>query len=271
MKKFNSFFKDVNGLKMAEQKPIHYFVCSEGSDSLNLNNLTEENTIVEYFDSEDVVDFAKFAEIVKTKPNCVQKHFIVNKGYEYCAVETDNVELTYAFSSIRRYQFVPKLAEGSVTIDMLIEKDKRLEDMAIKLETIREEGSDSLLLNNAAEDNTLVKYFDGNEGVYLVKFASIWIVPALAAGTVTIDTFIKEDKLAKAKRAKFARKPGFKLHDGNGKIIPDGKAFAIQILHNPKKEPYEKDYEEAKGLPKDKLFSRNGMDMHQRKSWQRQG
>ncbi|KAJ2438524.1 hypothetical protein IWW46_004853 [Coemansia sp. RSA 2440] len=120
---------------MAEQKPIHYFVCSEGSDSLNLLNSTEENTIVEYFDSEEDVDLAKSAEIVKSKPNCVQKHFIVNKGYEYRAVETDNVENTYIISSIRRYQFVPKLAAGTATIDAFIEYDKHLEDMAKKLET----------------------------------------------------------------------------------------------------------------------------------------
>ncbi|KAJ1851338.1 hypothetical protein GGH12_006006, partial [Coemansia sp. RSA 1822] len=119
---------------MTEQKPIHYFVCSVGSGSLHLDNRTEENTIVEYFDSEDVVDLAKFAEIVKSKPNCVQKHFIVCEGTEYCAVETDNVENTYIFSSRLKYRFVPKLAAGTATIDMFIEKDKLLGDRATKLD-----------------------------------------------------------------------------------------------------------------------------------------
>ncbi|KAJ2658111.1 hypothetical protein IW148_004824, partial [Coemansia sp. RSA 1199] len=119
---------------MAEQKPIHYFVCSEDSHDLHLDSCTEGNTIVEYFDSEDVVDLAKFAEIVKSKPNCVQKHFIVCEGTEYCAVETDNVENTYIFSSRLKYRFVPKLAAGTATIDMFIEKDKLLGDRATKLD-----------------------------------------------------------------------------------------------------------------------------------------
>ncbi|KAJ1851934.1 hypothetical protein GGH12_002527 [Coemansia sp. RSA 1822] len=177
MEKFNSFFKEVNGLRMAEQKPIHYFVCSVGSNSLHLDNRTEENTIVEYFDSEDVVDLAKFAEIVKSKPNCVQKHFIVNKGTEYCAVETDNVKNTYIISSIRRYQFVPKLAAGTATIDTFIDYDKHLEDMATKLES----------------------------------------------------------------------QPGFKLRDSNGKVIPDGKEFAIQILNDPEEYLNEEDMEDIYG------------------------
>ncbi|KAJ2475192.1 hypothetical protein IWW56_005532, partial [Coemansia sp. RSA 2131] len=118
----------VNGLRMAEQKPIHYFVYSKGSDSLRLNNGTEDNTIVEYFDSENDVDLAKFAEIVKSKPYCVQKHFIINKGNEYRAVETDNVENTYVFSSRHKSWIVPKLTAGTATIDTFIEEDKRLEE-----------------------------------------------------------------------------------------------------------------------------------------------
>ncbi|KAJ2476245.1 hypothetical protein IWW56_005024 [Coemansia sp. RSA 2131] len=180
MEKFNSFFKEVNGLRMTEQKPIHYFVCSVGSDSLHLNSGTEENTIVEYFDSEDVVDLAKFAEIVKSKPNCVQKHFIVNKGTEYYAVETDNVENTYIFSLRHRSCIVLKLAAGTATFDTLIEEYKRL-----------------------------------------------------------------EDKLAKPER-----QPGFKLRDSNGKIIPDGKEFAIHILNDPEDEL---DEEETEGFSSGEL------------------
>ncbi|KAJ1851283.1 hypothetical protein IW147_004495 [Coemansia sp. RSA 720] len=113
---------------MAEQKPIHYFVYSKGSDSLGLTNATEDNTIVKYFDSEEDVDLTKFAEIVKNKPNCVRKHFIVNKGDEYRAVETDNVKNTYVFSGRLKYRIVSKLAAGTATIDTFIEEDKRLEE-----------------------------------------------------------------------------------------------------------------------------------------------
>ncbi|KAJ2139027.1 hypothetical protein IW139_002862 [Coemansia sp. RSA 353] len=117
---------------MNEQKPIHYFVCSKGSDSLGLTNATEDNTIVEYFDSEEDEDLAKFAEIVKTKPNCNQKHFIVYRGDDYCAVETDNVQNIYVFSSILRYQVLPKLVAGTETIDTLIDGDRNLENKLAK-------------------------------------------------------------------------------------------------------------------------------------------
>ncbi|KAJ1784101.1 hypothetical protein LPJ62_004768 [Coemansia sp. RSA 2167] len=113
---------------MNKNKPIHYFVCSKGSDSLGLTNATEDNTIVEYFDSEEDVDLAKFAEIVKSKPNCNQKHFIVYRGDDYCAVETYNVEKTYVFDSIIRFRIAATLAVGEASIDEFIEQDKRLEN-----------------------------------------------------------------------------------------------------------------------------------------------
>ncbi|KAJ2827160.1 hypothetical protein IWW50_002022, partial [Coemansia erecta] len=119
---------------MVKQQPIHYFVRSAGSDALGFNNATEDNTIVEYFDSDDDLDLAKFAEIVKGKPNCVQKHFIVNKGAEYRAVETDNVENTYVFSGRLKYRIVSALAAGAATLDTFIEEDRRLEDNLAKPE-----------------------------------------------------------------------------------------------------------------------------------------
>ncbi|KAJ2425592.1 hypothetical protein GGF47_002479 [Coemansia sp. RSA 2524] len=107
-------------------------MCPEDSDFLLINNTTEDNTIVEYFDSEEDEDLAKFAEIVKTKPNCNQKHFIVYRGDDYCAVETDNVENTYVFSSTREPFIMSKLVEGLETIDTLIEEDKRFKAMLAK-------------------------------------------------------------------------------------------------------------------------------------------
>ncbi|KAJ2500929.1 hypothetical protein GGH96_002343 [Coemansia sp. RSA 1972] len=179
---FDCHFKEVNGLRMAEQKPIHYFVCSEDSHALRHNDTTEDNTIVEYFDIGDDVDLAKLAAVVKSKPNCVQKHFIVNKGNEYRAVETDNVENTYVFSFRRRSLIVPALAAGTTTFDTLIEEYKHL-----------------------------------------------------------------EDKLAKPER-----QPGFKLRDGNGEIIPDGKEFAIQILRD-----REEGEEETEGPSEEEPFFDN--------------
>ncbi|KAJ2278768.1 hypothetical protein J3F81_000317 [Coemansia sp. RSA 371] len=172
---FNFRFPDVNGLRMTEQKPIHYFVCSEDSHARCHYKATEVNSILEYFDSKDDVDLAKLADIVKSKPYCVQKYFIINKGTEYRAVETNNVENTFIFNFEHRSSIVRALVAGTATIDTLIEKYKRLE----------------------------------------YKFANP------------------------------ERQAGFKLRDSNGKIIPDGKEFAIQILRDPGEGS---DEEETKGF-----------------------
>ncbi|KAJ2665979.1 hypothetical protein IW148_001337 [Coemansia sp. RSA 1199] len=161
---------------MAYQKPIHYFMRPEDSCSLHLDNNINDNTIVEYFDSKDDIDLAKFAEIVKTKPNCNQKHFIVYKGDEHRAVDTDNVKNTYIFSS--------------------------------DLES--------------------------------------WVVSMLAAETETIDTLIEEGKRFEAMLAKHVPRPGFKLRDANGEVIPDGKGFSLQILGDPEEVL---DEEDTDGLP----------------------
>ncbi|KAJ2173671.1 hypothetical protein GGH16_001717, partial [Coemansia sp. RSA 560] len=160
---------------MTEQKPIHYFVCSEDSHARCHYKATEVNSILEYFDSKDDVDLAKLADIVKSKPYCVQKYFIINKGTEYRAVETNNVENTFIFNFEHRSSIVRALVAGTATIDTLIEKYKRLE----------------------------------------YKFANP------------------------------ERQAGFKLRDSNGKIIPDGKEFAIQILRDPGEGS---DEEETKGF-----------------------
>ncbi|KAJ2499523.1 hypothetical protein GGH96_003444 [Coemansia sp. RSA 1972] len=168
---------------MYKQKPIHYFMRPEDLDSLYLDNDISDNRIVEYFDSKDDIDLTKFAEIVKTKPNCNQKHFIVNKGDGYCAVETDNVGNTYVFSSNREPLVISKLVEGSETIDTLIEEDKRFNAML----------------------------------------------------------------------AKHVPKPGFKLRDANGEIIPDGKGFSLQIVNDSEEVL---DEEETKGLSKEDILYR---------------
>ncbi|KAJ2226882.1 hypothetical protein EV180_002722 [Coemansia sp. RSA 518] len=165
---------------MTEQKPIHYFVCSEDPHALRHYKVTEVNSILEYFDSKEDVDLAKLAEIVKSKPYCVQKYFIINKGTEYRAVETNNVENTFIFNFEHRSSIVQALAAGTATFDTLIENYKHL-----------------------------------------------------------------ENKLANPER-----QAGFKLRDSNGKVIPDGKEFAIQILSDPEEES---DEEEKEGFSSGEL------------------
>ncbi|KAJ2254824.1 hypothetical protein EV176_007261, partial [Coemansia sp. RSA 451] len=72
------------------------------------------------FDSENDVDLAKFAEIVKS-PDCVLKYFTVYKYNEYLDVETDNVENIFVFGYSLENQTVLRLTTGKATIDTLIE------------------------------------------------------------------------------------------------------------------------------------------------------
>ncbi|KAJ2356170.1 hypothetical protein GGF43_002245 [Coemansia sp. RSA 2618] len=119
---------------MVKQQPIHYFVRSGDSDALCLRNAARDNAIVEYVDSDDNLDLAKLAEIVKGKPNCAQKYFIVNKGDVYRAVETDNVENTFVFTGRIKYQIISMLAKGTATLDKFINEVKHLEGMLAKSE-----------------------------------------------------------------------------------------------------------------------------------------
>ncbi|KAJ2453930.1 hypothetical protein EV183_001886 [Coemansia sp. RSA 2336] len=135
-KGFNWKFPIENGLRLVKQPPMHYFVRTGDSDALHLNNATENNTIVEYFDSDDDMDLASFAEVVKSKPHCVQKYFIVNRGDEYRAVETNNVENTYVFSSRLKYRIVSTLSSGKATIETFVEEDKGLENKLAKPERL---------------------------------------------------------------------------------------------------------------------------------------
>ncbi|KAJ1749420.1 hypothetical protein LPJ79_003748 [Coemansia sp. RSA 1821] len=134
--KFEYKFPIENGLRLVKQPPMHYFVRSGNSDTLLLNNATEANTIVEYFDSDDDMDLIRFVEAVKSKPHCVQKYFIVNRGNEYRAVETDNVKNTYVFSSRLKYRIVSTLASGEATIETFVEEDKNLENKLAKPERL---------------------------------------------------------------------------------------------------------------------------------------
>ncbi|KAJ2159533.1 hypothetical protein GGF46_002942 [Coemansia sp. RSA 552] len=116
--------KKDDGLMVPNQPPMHYFVDAKDADCLPPRNATEDNTIVEYFEHEE--DLPKFAEIVKSKEHCVQTYFIVNKGSEYRAVETNNIENTYTFSATLKYRIVNALAAGTATIQTYIDEDAQM-------------------------------------------------------------------------------------------------------------------------------------------------
>ncbi|KAJ2323186.1 hypothetical protein IWW51_003880 [Coemansia sp. RSA 2702] len=127
MKSFGMRLQERDGLRLVTQQPMHYFAKSNDAECLYCNNATEDNTIVKYFDTDEDVNLAKFAKIVKSNPNCVHSHFIVNIGDKYRAVETDNVENTYVFSAALKYRIVDSLAKGTTSIEALIEEERNID------------------------------------------------------------------------------------------------------------------------------------------------
>ncbi|KAJ2077550.1 hypothetical protein H4R24_005069 [Coemansia sp. RSA 988] len=119
---FKDSFVEIDGLMCKSQLPVHYFACSKDADCLNQLNVAEYNTIVEYFGDDDE-DLAKFASIVKGKRACMRHFFVVCKGPDYCAVDVDNVENTYSFTSVLKYQTISHLAGGTKTIQQLVEEE----------------------------------------------------------------------------------------------------------------------------------------------------
>ncbi|PIA17699.1 hypothetical protein COEREDRAFT_80375 [Coemansia reversa NRRL 1564] len=120
---FNHSFVKIDGLMCKSQLPVHYFVYSKDADCLNQFNITENNTIVEYFEDDEDEDLNKFASIVKGKHACMGSFFIVNKGFDYRAVDVDDVKNIYSFTRVLKYSAISCLAEGTKTIQQLIEEE----------------------------------------------------------------------------------------------------------------------------------------------------
>ncbi|KAJ1643236.1 hypothetical protein LPJ64_004980, partial [Coemansia asiatica] len=98
------------------------------ADALMCNNATEDNTIAEFYDTVEEEDFEKFAQIAKSKNNCVSHFFVVNRGYDYFVVDTDNPSVNYKFSAFLKYNIIHNLAAKKATIQYFIEEEKHLHE-----------------------------------------------------------------------------------------------------------------------------------------------
>ncbi|KAJ2888571.1 hypothetical protein FB639_000546 [Coemansia asiatica] len=120
--------KELNGVWTSEQLPVLYFVFKPDADALMCNNATEDNTIAEFYDTVEEEDFEKFARIAKSKNNCVSHFFVVNRGYDYFVVDTDNSSVNYKFSAFLKYKIIGELAAKKATIQDFIEEEKHLHE-----------------------------------------------------------------------------------------------------------------------------------------------
>ncbi|KAJ2851918.1 hypothetical protein IWW36_000691 [Coemansia brasiliensis] len=123
---FYTHFLPVDGIVGFKKPPIHYFVCADDSDDFNFNSPADDNTIVEYFDSDKDIDFVKFAGVVKNKPHCAQDYFIINLGRTYHAIKTDDVSTRFTFDKDVKYQVIELLVKKSASVEELNEKNDDL-------------------------------------------------------------------------------------------------------------------------------------------------
>ncbi|KAJ2062991.1 hypothetical protein GGI17_002034 [Coemansia sp. S146] len=130
----NTKFVEVDGLWQLEQLPVLYFVFGQDADTLRSHYLIDDNTISEYLESTTTMDMAELAKLAQAKANlCMSHFFVVNRGKEYWAVDTKDPSISYAFGPSTKTRTISRLADGSMTVQALI--DKELLQTSIKAHT----------------------------------------------------------------------------------------------------------------------------------------
>ncbi|KAJ2500240.1 hypothetical protein IWW47_003252 [Coemansia sp. RSA 2052] len=120
-------FVEVDGRWQLEQLPVLYFVFGKDADTLRSNYLIDGNTITEYYEPTAAMDMAELAVVARSKARlCVSHFFIVNHGKDYWAVDTKDPSISYAFGPSTKTRTISKLADGSLTLQELIDEEKPL-------------------------------------------------------------------------------------------------------------------------------------------------
>ncbi|KAJ2743933.1 hypothetical protein GGI20_003371 [Coemansia sp. BCRC 34301] len=120
-------FVEVDGLWQLEQLPVLYLVFGKDADTLCSDYLIDGNTIVEYYESAATMDMAELAAVAQSKAAlCVSHFFVVNRGKNYWAVDTSNSSVSYAFGPSTKTSTISRLADGSTTIQALIDDEQPL-------------------------------------------------------------------------------------------------------------------------------------------------
>ncbi|KAI8317882.1 hypothetical protein GQ54DRAFT_147273, partial [Martensiomyces pterosporus] len=116
-------FVEKDGVKVFKELPILYFVRKSDDITELFSNGTEYNTIVEYYDKEDL---AEFARITKAKKNAVNHTFVVYKDDKYTCHDTDDTTISYAFSAWLKSRIIGSIREGKANIQTYIDEEKHL-------------------------------------------------------------------------------------------------------------------------------------------------
>ncbi|KAJ2722749.1 hypothetical protein GGI07_003077 [Coemansia sp. Benny D115] len=122
---YNGTITEVDGILNINQPPVLYFVCRDNAHCLASFNSTVFHAIVEYFEDDDGIDFAKLGEIAKTK-TCVPHFFVVNKAADYYAVDTNDTNIRYKSSANITDRIVTEMASGRRTIEDCYEEDRKI-------------------------------------------------------------------------------------------------------------------------------------------------
>ncbi|KAJ2439825.1 hypothetical protein GGF42_007830, partial [Coemansia sp. RSA 2424] len=120
-------FVEVDGLWQLEQLPVLYFVFGEDADTLCSNYLIDGNTITDYYESTAAMDMAELAVVAQSKAGlCMSHFFVVNRNKDYWAVDTKDPSIGYAFGPSTKTRTISKLADGSLTLQELIDEEQPL-------------------------------------------------------------------------------------------------------------------------------------------------
>ncbi|KAJ2035552.1 hypothetical protein H4S03_004231 [Coemansia sp. S3946] len=117
-------FVEVDGLWQLEQLPVLCFVFGRDADTLQSSYLIDDNTISKYLESTAAMDMAELAKFAQAKADlCVSHFFVVNRGKEYWAVDTKDPSVSYAFGPSTKTRTISRLADGSTTVQVLIDEE----------------------------------------------------------------------------------------------------------------------------------------------------
>ncbi|KAJ2802080.1 hypothetical protein H4S07_004776, partial [Coemansia furcata] len=118
-------FVEVDGLWQLEQLPVMCFVFGQDADTLRSDYLIDGNTIHEYYEEAAPMDMAELAAVALGKGDlCISHFFVANRGKEYWAVDTKDSSISYAFGPSTKTRIISRLANGSMTVQALIDEEQ---------------------------------------------------------------------------------------------------------------------------------------------------
>ncbi|KAJ2064063.1 hypothetical protein GGI17_001255 [Coemansia sp. S146] len=127
-------FVEMDGLWQLEQLPVLCFVFGQDADTLQSSYLIDDNTIHEYYASTAIIDMTELTTVAQGKADsCVSHFFVVNRGKEYWAVDTNDPSTNYTFGPSTKTRIISRLADGSITVRALI--DEELSQISIDART----------------------------------------------------------------------------------------------------------------------------------------